>query len=325
MWYSLSKNSLSIIRGRMPIGDYGGSSSFQVIDGKIISKTAACNKCYTQYSGSNLSSNPKPSVNRCTAHSTALQATNTNTVTSSPHRTYRLPKSKLRKKIYSFYNLPQSSKFCAFYSISFPHKTPDNLAFKLMNNWLTRCRKNEGLRHYLWVSERQKNGTIHFHMITNQYMPIKNVNKYMAAAINTQFNKNNFTKYVERPKDYNGVDVDSLYHSKRHYNRTKKLTKEQSKRKLARYLTKYITKNDVEFTRLTWHASRSISALFTSKRFDANFFEKLENMLSNNADKIDYIEGEHYNLYILNFEIDTSLFEDMFLVNAEIFEYFNNS
>ncbi len=159
-----------------------------------------------------------------------------------------------------------------------------------MNNWLTRCRKDKGLNNYLWVAERQENGTIHFHMITNQFMNIVDVNGYMSAALKTQFKKNNIPNYVKEPQNYNGIDVDNLYRSKRHYNRHKKLNKAQANRKLARYLTKYVTKNDTSFNRLVWHSSRSISALFTNiYRADLDN-EKISEMLSNNADKIDVIE-----------------------------------
>ncbi len=48
MWYSLSKNSIAEIKGRMPRSNYGGSSSFQVIDGQILPKEKARNIIYTQ-------------------------------------------------------------------------------------------------------------------------------------------------------------------------------------------------------------------------------------------------------------------------------------
>jgi hypothetical protein len=78
--------------------------------------------------------------------------------------------------------LEKSRKFLAFYSIRFPVGLPDEKAYKIFNTWFTRCRRDSGLKTYLWVAERQKNGTIHFHLLTNDFLPIKAVNGYMATV-----------------------------------------------------------------------------------------------------------------------------------------------
>jgi hypothetical protein len=39
-----------------------------------------------------------------------------------------------------------------------------------------------GLSTYLWVAERQKNNTIHFHLLTNDFMEIRIVNEFMANS-----------------------------------------------------------------------------------------------------------------------------------------------
>ena len=62
-----------------------------------------------------------------------------------PKTQYGLRKSKIRNKILNFFNLNKSKKFCAFYSISFPVEIEDNIAYKVLNTWLTRCRKESGL------------------------------------------------------------------------------------------------------------------------------------------------------------------------------------
>lgn len=164
---------------------------------------------------------------------------------------YHLNKKKVREKCSAFFGLKQSRKFLAFYSISFPQDFPDNTAFKCFNTVLTRLRKNCGLRSYLWVTERQKNGTIHFHMLTNSYMYIRRFNYYMSKAIETQIKKENLTVNFDVSK-YNGVDV-------RHVNNNKKA--------LNSYLTKYVSKNDILFFRLPYHSSRDISELFTCESF----------------------------------------------------------
>lgn len=164
---------------------------------------------------------------------------------------YILNKKKVREKCAAFFGLRQSRKFLAFYSISFPQNFPDDAAFKCFNTVLTRLRKDCGLKSYLWVTERQKNGTIHFHMLTNNYMYVRKFNRYMAVAIETQIKKQGIEVNYCMEK-YNGVDV-------RHVNNNRKA--------LNMYLTKYVSKNSVVFFRLPYHSSRDISELFTCETF----------------------------------------------------------
>jgi len=78
--------------------------------------------------------------------------------------------------MFALMNLKCSRRFIAFYSVSFPEGTTDDQAFECWNLWLTRLRKTYNLLNYIWVTERQKNGTIHYHMLTNNYMPILQIN-----------------------------------------------------------------------------------------------------------------------------------------------------
>lgn len=164
---------------------------------------------------------------------------------------YKLNKKKVREKCSAFFGLRQSRNFLAFYSISFPMGFPDDFAYRCLNTVLTRMKKECGLKSYLWVAERQKNETIHFHMLTNTFMYIQKVNYMMSKAIETQVDENhldvNFNALT-----YNGVDV-------RHVNNNRKA--------LNSYLTKYVSKNTAAFHRLAYHSSRDISELFTAETF----------------------------------------------------------
>jgi len=168
---------------------------------------------------------------------------------------YKLNKKKVREKCSAFFGLKQSKKFLAFYSISFPMGFPDELAYQCFNTVKTRMREECGLKSYLWVAERQKNGTIHFHMLTNTFMQIRKVNYFMARAINTQVRKKENKGKVNVNFDirkYNGVDV-------RHVNNNRKA--------LNCYLTKYVSKNTIVFFKLPYHSSHDISELFTAETF----------------------------------------------------------
>ncbi len=148
---------------------FGGSSKHLVIDGEILDKSKL----------------PKLYWRRKKKSTKLLEEENSNdvdcVVKKEEKKSYRLNKSKVKKKCHALSRLEKSKKFLAFYSISFPVGLPDENAYKIFNTWLTRCRRNSGLKTYLWVAERQKNGTVHFHLLTNDFMPIKQVNDYMTV------------------------------------------------------------------------------------------------------------------------------------------------
>jgi hypothetical protein len=214
-------------------------------------------------------------------------------ITPTKRTDRQINKTKVRNKMYALFNLKSSRNFMAFYSVSFPAGTSDDICFKLWNYWLTACRKRFYLTNYVWVSERQKNGTLHYHMITNNWLPIQNINKIMAIQINNQVlagcmswgepqvKERSVTingqtvkeQYKTQPcmENYNGVDVDAIYGSKRHQKTGKYINPAQLRQWLSCYITKYVTKNSEKFTHLCWHCSRSVSLLFTSQLIE---FEK---------------------------------------------------
>ncbi len=157
---------------------------------------------------------------------------------------YKLNKQKVRGKVTAFFALKQSQKFSAFYSISFPRSTTQQEAVKAFNTWRTRLSKL-GLKTFIRICEFQQNGTIHFHMLTNNFLNIKTVNHMMAKILE---NMGIFKRENKSEIKYNGVDV-------KHVRNTKDL---------GAYLTKYVSKNKEVFEVLPYHSSRNVSALFYS-------------------------------------------------------------
>jgi len=47
----------------------------------------------------------------------------------------------------------------------------------LLNEFLTRLRKDYGMQNYIWKAEKQQNGNIHFHIVVDKYMYFKDVNR----------------------------------------------------------------------------------------------------------------------------------------------------
>ena len=240
-----------------------------------------------------------------------------------PKALYGLRKTKIRNKILNFFSLNKSKKFCAFYSISFPVEISDEIGYKVFNTWLTRCRKECGLKSYLWVAERQKNGTLHFHLITHNYMHIRKVNEFMRQSLLTQYEKGFLKCNPKVIEKYNGVDVDNLYHSKRKKNNNKRLSRVEAQRKLSYYLTKYISKNDVKSERLPWHCSRDISALFISINYDDVSNLEIADLIADNPEAVTTYEQEFFTMHYFKFQPEEFHFLDLTKANNLIFETMN--
>lgn len=170
---------------------------------------------------------------------------------------YQLNKAKVKKKVLAFAALKQSQKFLAFYTMTFPEGLPDRYIYTIHNIALTRIRKHIKNFNYLWVSEYQKNGTLHFHMITNNFMNVKVVNHYYKKAIQNCLAANPHLPVEFNPKLYNGVDVRRIFNVKG----------------ASCYITKYVTKNNETFERLPWNCSSSISRLFTGAHVHQDYIE----------------------------------------------------
>jgi len=219
-------------------------------------------------------------------------------------KSYKLNKSKVRKKCNAFSRLEKSKKFLAFYSISFPCGLSDEICYKVYNTWLTRCRKNCGLKSYLWIAERQKNGTIHFHLLTNDFMPIKKVNGYMASCLASEKGKGAETLKRIKTKKYNGVDVKKV---------------DKSKNSLIGYLTKYITKNGIEFTHLPWHCSRDVSRLFTTINFERTEIDRYFDQIPESPEKYNIYINDNYKVAGFKFGPNEKIYSDLNGINELVY------
>lgn len=160
----------------------------------------------------------------------------------------QMNRTKVRKKMIAYSQLDKSKKFLAFYTITFPERFYDEDAYDCLNIVLTRIRRTRPNFSYLWVAERQKNTTLHFHMITNDYLNIRVVNGMFAIAIRNRIKRDRMTGISFNYTKYNGVDVSRVW----------KVSK------VTAYIAKYVTKTENDDIRTMWNCSKSISALFTS-------------------------------------------------------------
>ncbi len=117
---------------------------------------------------------------------------------------------------------------------------------KLLNQFLIECRSTWGIENYLWRAEPQKNGNIHFHLLTDKFIPW--------SELRNRWNRiQDKLGYVQRSKHFkkgwtpNSTDVHSV----------------RKVRKLGAYLAKYCTKeSDVrKIEGGQWGLSQSLSKM----------------------------------------------------------------
>jgi len=178
---------------------------------------------------------------------------------------YTIDKTQVVHRIKGYLNAMKGEKMLYFWTVTFPKGTTDDTAYLLLNKWFTRLRTEKMIKDYLWVAERQQNGTIHFHIVVNHRMDVKRANRFMRASIMYSIDKSEIDWTREQAKNYNGVDICKDRKTKRVTN----FAKQNKEKSLSNYITKYITKNEGTFEHLAWHSSRGYSNLITSVRLTA--------------------------------------------------------
>lgn len=192
-------------------------------------------------------------------------------------RYYSINKSRVKHILQNFINCQKGIKSLFFYTITFPTITTDNQAHKMLNSWLTTLRTSHGLKNYLWITEHQQNGTIHFHIAIGQYLNIKLVNEVMRNLLHYAIRNHGLNWNHFAAAKYNGVDICKDRVSKKVVN----FAKNNSGKALGRYLTKYITKSDTKFKHQAWQCDKKLTGLFTKynltiSEFESRFMQKID-------------------------------------------------
>jgi len=235
--------------------------------------------------------------------------------TSQYTKLYKLNKSKVRKRAIAFSRLNKSKQHFYFYTITFPEKLPDNQCFDCLNISLTRLRKENQINDYLWITERQKNSTLHFHLLTNDVINVRTWNNYIKSSLVYKLNRKEFDYERSKIENYNGVDIAKNRTSRKVIN----FAKQKDKRLIISYLTKYITKNNEQFSRLPFHSSHSIANLIGNREitdYEASYiFSEFDS--SNNNPKT--IISDWFCWYGFSNNLDNKAFEFLDLENERIY------
>lgn len=181
---------------------------------------------------------------------------------------------KSKKRIWEYMNF-------ITLTLSAKQKHPDNIIKReLLNYFLIWLKRSCGVDKYLWVGEKQKNGSIHFHIVVDKAIGWK--------LIRQKWNKiQNRLGYIDeferkhKHRDPNSTDIHTL----------------EKIDNIALYLTKYMTKAGMEGTRTgrLWSCSRNIRNLKYFRQDVENGLEDiLEQLIEHPMN--DFIKSEYINI-----------------------------
>ena len=246
---------------------YTGSKQSAVdINGKLYLKAADMKKAILEKGTTEraIKKGLQPSMQTPAKNPEPLRDTQNTTKNLSPiRREYRVNKLEVRQRILTMINTMMGGRELYFWTVTFPQGTTDAIAYQAFNTWLTTLRQSKFLRNYLWIAERQQNGTVHFHIAIPHKMSVVHANRMMRVTLTTFAKRKDIPFSVYQCKRYNGIDIAK----NRKTGRVTNFAIKKGSRSLANYLTKYVTKNDAGFSHLAWHNSRGFSSLFTGITF----------------------------------------------------------
>lgn len=170
---------------------------------------------------------------------------------------YSINKRKVRARLTNFLNTDFGDKVMYFYTISFPKNTGEKIATSLLNSVLTSLRTQYNIKHYLWVKEYQKNGTIHFHLSLFHFVKVRIVNDLVKKYIKHAIRKELINWTIIGANNYNGVDISKDRNTRIPTN----FAIGNKGKKIAGYITKYISKCSGNFTSKAWSCSNTVASV----------------------------------------------------------------
>jgi len=201
--------------------------------------------------------------------------------------------NRLQSMCNAMFSHQRQNAFLGMLTVSFPPAVSENIASQALNTWLTALRQKgrRVLKQYLWVSERQKIGTIHYHMLILNRVNIVYVNRAMRVVLCNLVRAGVIDYPLSAMKRYNGVDLAKD-------RKTRVVTNfcdPKSRKALMNYIIKYVHKNNESFDHAAWNCSRGFSSLFTGMTCTYEEFIKMS--WENNAAPDPAINSEWFMFF----------------------------
>jgi hypothetical protein len=180
------------------------------------------------------------------------------------------------------------------------HITDTEIKSKIFDPFMKRMRRSVNLTHYVWRAEKQENGNIHFHIMSNSYIH----HSRARTAWNECLNRFHFIDMFEIKhghRDPNSIDIHSV----------------RKVRSLAVYMAKYMTKltqAQIPLDGKCWDASKSIkNAKFLNFTIDSdleNWYNKVSNLFPKQVRDDDFFQFIWLNEFQFNRVVQGKLKSD---------------
>lgn len=148
---------------------------------------------------------------------------------------------------------------------------------KLLHQFLTECRWRWGVIHFVWKAERQKNGNIHFHIVTDKFIPYKELRDCWNRIQNKLGYVSRFAEHNNHC-DPNSTDIHSV----------------ASIKNVALYIKKYMAKHEDEeqiegnIWGLSYSLSKSKPLIISVENEVQKHFNYLKEMFLNQWKELEY-------------------------------------
>jgi hypothetical protein len=218
-------------------------------------------------------------------------------------------KKEVRGRIMAMAILRRSNPLLLFVTVTFKAGTTDEQGYRMLNHWLTRCRQEKVIINYLWIAERQQNGTIHYHIAVTRRFPIVRGNELMRLVMIGEVKRGKLDMSYTEVNKYNGVDLAKDRKTRQVIN----FGGQQKGKSLGRYLSKYMGKGEQSFNHAAWHCSRLVSGLVYSMNFDES--ELSINGISKYVKSGSVYENEFCKVYGWRDSIPDFLIERLRMIN----------
>jgi hypothetical protein len=195
----------------------------------------------------------------------------------------------------------QLAKSISFITLTLPSQqqhSDNQIKSECLNQFLQELRTTWKLKEYVWRAESQQNGNIHFHIVTDVYVPHADIRSRWNRIINK-------LGYVDRFRENTGkfnppsTEITSL----------KKVHKIDS------YISKYCTKNETNrpLDGRLWFASETLQSIVTpSVQIDSAIDTLISQVIAEGTTHVFY--GEHATI------LAQSIFKRDFLPDSSIID-----
>ena len=216
-----------------------------------------------------------------------------------------------------------------FITLTLPSKQvhPDQEIKGCLNNFLTTLRTVYGLKNYIWKAELQKNENIHFHLITDIFIPHQAIRYYWNKAVNVlgyvdryQQIYQNLTlkeyaelRQIETFKALNGYQFGNKTNWKSPPTENVKNISNLSQ--LSYYVSKYVSKDfateedttpeqlaRIENFGRVWGRSQSLSAIKFTTRYNWDALKDFLKSLDREMKSFTTVVHDYHTALYINFE-----------------------